>query len=345
MRKLLNTLYITRENSSLFKEGETIIIKINNEEIHQFPIHILEGIVCFGYVFVSPPLMHFCANKKVSLSFLNPHGRFWARIQGPVSGNVLLRREQYRMADQDEHCERIAKSMLLAKISNSRTVLMRAIRDGTIKEDNIIKKFKNITGRLANSAQELEKNLSMAELRGIEGEAAKNYFSVFDHLIIMQKSNFFFRERSRRPPLDNTNCLLSFIYTLLTHDVVSALETVGLDPSVGFLHSDRPGRPSLALDCMEELRSFIADRLTLTLINRLQLTGKDFITSPTGDVRFSEEGRKKVLEAYQKRKQEEIIHPFLKEKISIGLIPHIQAQLLSRHIRGDLIEYPPFFWR
>lgn len=343
MRKLLNTLYITRENSSLFKEGETVIIKINNEA-HQFPIHILEGIVCFGYVFFSPPLMHFCASKKVSVSFLNPYGKFWARIQGPVSGNVLLRREQYRMADRNEKSERIAKSILFAKLSNSRTVLMRAIRDGTIKKENI-KKVKDITVRLANSAQELEKNLSMDELRGIEGESAKNYFSVFDHLIVTQKNHFFFKERSRRPPLDNTNCLLSFIYTLLTHDVVSALETVGLDPAVGFLHVDRPGRPSLALDCIEELRSFIADRLTLTLINRSQLTSKDFITSPTGDVRFSEEGRKKVLEAYQKRKQEEILHPFIKEKISVGLIPYVQAQLLSRHIRGDLIEYPPFLWR
>lgn len=344
MRKLLNTLYITRENSSLFKEGETVVIKINNEETHQFPIHILEGIVCFGYVFFSPPLMHFCASKKVSVSFLNPYGKFWARIQGPISGNVLLRREQYRLADRSDESERIAKSILLAKICNSRTILMRAIRDGTIKEVNI-KQVKDVTARLANSAQELEKKSSMNELRGIEGEAAKNYFSVFDHLIVTQKSHFFFRERSRRPPLDNTNCLLSFIYTLLTHDIVSALETVGLDPTVGFLHADRPGRPSLALDCMEEFRSCIADRLTLTLINRLQLSSKDFITSPIGDVRFSEEGRKKVLEAYQKRKQEEIIHPFIKEKISIGLIPHVQAQLLSRHIRGDLIEYPAFLWR
>jgi len=344
MKKLLNILYITQENSSLFKQGETVVVKVNNVEKHQFPIHILEGIVCFGYVFCSPLLMYFCAEKKVPISFLSPHGHFWARVQGPVSGNVLLRRGQYHAADDSVRSERIARSILLGKIANSRTVLMRGIRDGTVLESSR-EHLRNVATRLSKSGSEIEMATGMNSLRGIEGEAAKSYFSVFDHLILMQKERFFFKERSRRPPLDNMNALLSFIYTLLTHDVISALEGVGLDPAVGFLHTTRPGRPSLALDCMEEFRSCIADRLALTLVNRLQIDAKAFEKSATGDVKMSEEGRKTVLVAYQKRKQEEILHPFIDEKVSIGLLPHIQAQLLSRHLRGDLGGYPPFIWK
>ena len=344
MRKLLNILYITQEESSLFKEGETVVVKINKIEKHQFPIHILEGIVCFGYVYCSPQLMHFCAEKKVAISFLSPHGRFLARVQGPVSGNVLLRRGQYRIADDALLSEKIVRSFLIGKITNSRTVLMRGLRDSSIDEPKQ-EKLRIIASRLSRSGGEIESATGMEVLRGIEGEAAKNYFAVFDHLILNQKGDFFFKERSRRPPLDNMNALLSFIYTLLAHDVISALEGVGLDPAVGFLHTDRPGRPSLALDCMEEYRACIADRLALTLVNRMQLNGKMFEKSASGDIKISDTGRKVVLEAYQKRKQEEILHPFIEEKIAIGLIPHVQAQLLSRHIRGDLGGYPPFIWR
>lgn len=344
MKKLLNTLYITQENSSLFKQGETVIVKINNEKKHQFPIHILEGIICFGYVFCSPPLMHFCAIKKVSISFLSSYGRFLARIQGPVSGNVLLRRAQYRTADDPIQTEQIARSILLGKISNSRTVLMRGIRDGAPNESSRLT-LRSAATHLSRIGSDIGMIMGMNSLRGIEGEAAKQYFSVFDHLILAQKKDFFFKERSRRPPLDNMNALLSFIYTLLTHDVISALESVGLDPAVGFLHTDRPGRPSLALDCIEEFRACIADRLALTLVNRLQIDGKMFEKSATGDVKISEKGKKIVLTAYQKRKQEEILHPFIDEKVSLGLLPHLQAQLLARHLRGDLDKYPPFIWK
>lgn len=344
MKKLLNTLYVTHENASLYKQGETVLIRIGKEDKKQFPIHILEGIICFGYIFCSPQLMHFCAEKKVWISFFSPHGKFWARVQGPVSGNVLLRRAQYRAADDEQLASNLVRSILLGKIANSRTVLMRAIRDGGASEKEL--------HALRDSAKHLSRCIikvgitkEIDSLRGIEGEAASRYFSVFDHLILSQKEDFFFRGRSRRPPLDNMNAVLSFIYTLLVHDVTGALEGVGLDPAVGFLHGTRPGRPSLALDCMEEYRTCIADRLALTLVNRAQLDRAMFAQSEVGGVTMSEEGRKIILMAYQKRKQEEIFHPFLNEKINIGLLPHIQAQLLARHLRGDLEQYPPFFWR
>lgn len=343
MKKLLNTLYITNKKAYLSKEGETVLIRIDKQTKHQFPIHLLEGIVCFGNVMCSPALMHFCAYKKVSISFLSDYGRFLAKVQGPVSGNVLLRREQYRKADDPSYSESIARSIILGKIANSRTVLMRAARE--LSDEMACSHLKKASMHLAFLVKNLDKIQGLDSLRGVEGEAARTYFSVFDYLILSQKEEFFFKERSRRPPLDNMNALLSFVYTLLAHDITSAIEAVGLDPAVGYLHRDRPGRPSLALDLMEDCRSFIADRLALTIINRLQVKGKGFIKSESGDIRMDDETRKEVLGAYQKRKQEEIFHPFLGEKISLGLIPHVQASLFARFVRGDLDGFPPFIWK
>ncbi|MFV0340547.1 MAG: type I-C CRISPR-associated endonuclease Cas1c [Parachlamydiaceae bacterium] len=343
MKKLLNTLYITSEKTYLSKEGETVQIEIDQEVKHRFPIHLLEGIVCFGHVMCSPALMHMCACHKVSLSFLSARGKFLAKVQGPVSGNVLLRREQYRRADDESKSHAIARSTIFGKLANSKTVLMRGARDS--QNETISHLLSKSAGHITYLVKNLENTNNLDQLRGLEGEAAKAYFSVFDHLILSQKEDFFFHERSRRPPLDNMNALLSFLYTLLAHDVISAIEAIGLDPAVGFLHRDRPGRPSLALDLMEEFRSFIADRLALTLVNRNQIKGKGFIKSESGDIRMNDDTRKEVLLGYQKRKQEEITHPFLCEKIPIGLIPHVQASLLARHLRGDLDAYPPFIWK
>jgi len=287
--------------------------------------------------------MGFCAERNVTLSFLTEYGRFLARVSGPVSGNVLLRRYQYHMADDTGFSATIARRFVSGKIYNCRTVLRRVLRDHAEKVDE--EKFRNISQRLAAIVRQLQQEIALDRVRGFEGEAASIYFGVFNQLITSQKADFFFRERSRRPPLDRVNCLLSFIYTLLMHDVRSALETVGLDPAVGFLHRDRPGRPGLALDLMEEFRPFLADRLTLSLINLGQVKTKGFRITETGAVFIDDETRKTVLTAYQKRKQEEIIHPFLQEKLQVGLLPYTQALLLARYLRGDLDGYPPFFWR
>lgn len=343
MKKLLNTLYITSQNAYLSREGETVLISIEKQIKNQFPIHLLESIVCFGNVLCSPSLMHLCATKKVSISFLSDYGRFLAKVQGPINGNVLLRREQYRKADDKTYIKKVASSIILSKIINSRSVLMRAAREHSC--ELACSEIKKAAQHLAYLVTNLNNIHDIDILRGIEGQAAKTYFSVLDHLILVQKDHFFFKERSRRPPLDNINALLSFIYTLLAHDVTSALEAIGLDPAVGFLHRDRPGRPSLALDLMEEYRSFIADRLILTLVNRQQIKAKGFKNSESGAVRMDDDTRKEILIAYQKRKQEEIFHPFLGEKIAIGLIPHVQASLFSRFIRDDLDGYPPYIWK
>lgn len=344
MKHLLNTLYVTTQGAYLAREGETVLVRVEGETKLQVPIHTLGSIVCFGQVSVSPPLMGLCAERGVAVSFLSEHGRFLARIQGPVSGNVLLRREQYRRADDPaEASSEIARTMVLAKIANCRTVLQRAARDRP--GDESAGALLEAAERLAQHMKELEGPVPLDTVRGKEGEAARRYFGVFDHLITAQKEDFAFRERSRRPPLDNVNALLSFLYTLLVHDVAAALEGVGLDPAVGFLHRDRPGRPGLALDLMEELRPYLADRLALSLINLQQVRGKGFRRTETGAVLMDDETRKQVLMAYQKRKQEEIQHLFLGEKIAIGLLPHVQALLLARHLRGDLDGYPPFFWR
>ncbi|MFZ5764156.1 MAG: type I-C CRISPR-associated endonuclease Cas1c [Thermodesulfobacteriota bacterium] len=343
MKKHLNTLFVTTQGAYLAKEGETVAVKIDGKVRLQLPIHTLGGIVCFGQVSCSPYLMGFCAEKDVAISFLSEHGRFLARVQGPVSGNVLLRREQYRWADDRQKSASIARSAVIGKIGNCRTVLQRALRDHGEKVDGTA--TKNAIDRLGSILIHVREDIPLDTIRGYEGEAAKIYFDVFDHLITAQKDSFVFHERSRRPPLDRVNCLLSFLYTMVMHDVRAALECVGLDPAVGFLHRDRPGRPGLALDIMEEFRPFLADRLALSLINLAQVKDKGFRIMESGAVLMDDDTRKTVLTAYQTRKQEEIMHPFIKEKMEVGLLFHSQALLLTRHLRGDLDGYPVFLWK
>lgn len=339
MRKLLNTLYVTIPHAYLSKDGETILVQVERESRLRVPIHTLEGIVCIGLVSMSPALMGFCAEHNVGVSYLTEHGRFLARIQGPVHGNVLLRRQQYRRADDLEASLVVARSVLLAKVANCRISLLRSAREraSAVLDAACI--------QLGQSLRLLESADSLDGVRGVEGDAAKTYFSVFDETILHQKEDFYFRERSRRPPLDNVNALLSFLYVLLAHDIASALESVGLDPAVGFLHRDRPGRASLALDLMEELRPVLADRLALSLINRRQVTGSGFSRSDSGGVTMNDATRKEVLVAWQLRKKEEILHPFLNERIPFGLLPYAQALLLARFLRGDMDSYPSYFWR
>ena len=343
MKKHLNTLFVTTQGAYLGKDGETVAIKIEQKTVLRIPIHTLDGIVCFGSVGCSPYLMGFCAEKDVTISFLSEYGKFLAMVKGPVSGNVLLRRKQFRMADKPDVSARVAGFVLTGKISNCRTVLERSLRDHSEKMDRDV--VKKVSKRLAMYIQkELQKD-NLDTLRGIEGDAAHQYFSVFDELIFQQQEAFAFSGRNRRPPTDRINCLLSFVYTLLVHDVRSALESVGLDPAVGFLHRDRPGRPGLALDMMEEFRPFLADRLVLSMINRGQVKPEGFTIKESGAVHMDDDTRKTVLTTYQKRKQESLVHPFLNEKIQIGTLFFIQALLLARFIRGDLDGYPPFIWK
>ncbi len=343
MKRLLNTLYVTTQGAYLMREGDTVVVRVEKEDKLRVPLHALCGIVCFGRVSASPPLMGACAERDVAISFFDERGRFWARVQGPVSGNVLLRREQYRRAEDPEQTAAIARAVVAAKVANSRTVLLRAARDhpATSGAEDI----KAAADRLAHTLRALARDIPLDTARGYEGEAAKIYFSVFDHLIVAQKDDFHFAGRNRRPPLDNMNALLSFLYALLAHDTASALEGVGLDPAVGYLHRDRPGRPGLALDLMEELRPVLADRVTLSLVNRQQVRGKGFCRTETGAINMDDDTRKQVLVSYQERKQEEIQHPFLGEKVAVGLLPHVQGLLMARHLRGDLDGYPPFLWR
>ncbi|MEG6615833.1 type I-C CRISPR-associated endonuclease Cas1c [Peptococcaceae bacterium 1198_IL3148] len=343
MRKLLNTLYVTMPNAYLARDGENVLIKIDNEIRFRIPVHNLEGIVCFGFAGASPGLMHLCCERGVTLSFLTEYGKFKGRVTGKVSGNILLRKNQYRWTENEIITLRMATRFISAKIMNSRAVLHRAVRDHPQVVDTTL--LTDTMKNLASLAKQLQKVKDLHTLRGVEGQAAYLYFSAFNQLILSQKEDFSMSERNRRPPLDRINCLLSFLYTLLTHEVVAALESIGLDPQAGFLHRDRPGRPSLALDVMEELRPHFADRLAATLINRNQINANGFVVKENGAVIMDEKTRKEVLVAWQKRKQEEIIHPFLEEKVPLGLVPYIQAMLLARHVRGDIEDYPPFFWK
>jgi CRISPR-associated protein Cas1 len=343
MKKHLNTLFVTTQGAYLNKEGETVVVNVEKEVKLQLPIHTIGGIICFGNVMCSPYLLGFCAEKDVAVSFLTENGRFLARVQGPVSGNVLLRREQYRRADNPVATAHIVKSILTGKLANSRSVLKRALRDHPDKIDT--EAVRTAADKIGYTLDRLQEELTLDVLRGIEGEAARAYFSVFDHLIIAQKQDFYFKERNRRPPLDRVNCLLSFLYTLVLHDVRSALETTGLDPAVGFLHRDRPGRPGLALDMMEEFRPFLADRMALSMINLNQLKPEGFATVESGAVIMDDETRKTLLTTYQKRKQDTIDHPFLNEKVTIGILFYTQALLMARFLRGDIDGYPPFIWR
>jgi len=343
MKRHFNTLFVTTQGAYLSKEGESVVVKVEKEKRLRVPVHTLGGIVCFGNVGCSPFLMGFCAERDVAISFLSEHGRFLARVTGPVSGNVLLRREQYRRADDMNVSAQVARAVLTGKLANCRSVLQRALRDHAGKLD--VEKVRHASRQISGSLQRLQEEVSLDVLRGIEGDAAHVYFTVFDHLITTQKEDFSFKERSRRPPMDNVNCLMSFLYTLLMHDVRSALETVGLDPAVGFLHRDRPGRPGLALDLMEEFRPFIADRLALSLINLCQVQKNGFRKTESGAVLMDDETRKTLLIAYQKRKQDELMHPFIEEKVTVGLLFHTQALLMARYLRGDLDGYPPFMWK
>lgn len=343
MKRLLNTLFVTTQGAYLYREGETVCVRVEKETRLRVPIHTLAGIVCFGQVSCSPPLIGLCGERNVLISFHSEHGRFLGRVQGPVSGNVLLRREQYRRADDLQAAAAIARNIVAAKAANCRTVLLRALRDHANATDTqALTQAAAVLGRIAST---LQQEMTLDTVRGQEGDAAQAYFRVFDHLIVAQKDDFQFRERSRRPPLDSMNALLSFLYVLLAHDVTAALESVGLDPAVGFLHRDRPGRPSLALDLMEEFRPVLADRAALTLVNLQQVKGSGFTRTETGAVVMDDKTRKQVLVSWQKRKVEEITHPFLGEKLAVGLLPYAQALLLARHLRGDLDGYPPYIWR
>ncbi len=344
MKKLLNSLYITQDNIYIKKDGETISIIKDNQSLAKLPIHNIENILIFGYNTVSAHLINFCSENKVVVSFCDPSGRFLARVSGPVHGNVLLRKAQYKFYDEQSFCVNFGKNVLLAKINNCKIVLKRFSRDHFSNEN--IDKVHEAIGILSDCTRRLQQaqTETESELMGIEGEAARAYFGVFDHMILNQKKDFFLKTRNKRPPTDNVNCMLSYLYTILAHDCRSALECVGLDPAVGFLHKLRPGRGSLALDIMEEFRAYLVDRLVLNLINLKQIKSNLFVKDDTGATQMKEDAKKKLIKSYQERKKETIEHPFLCEKIEIGLLPYIQAMLLARFIRGDYNEYPPFFW-
>jgi CRISPR-associated protein Cas1 len=342
VRKLQNTLFVTTQGAYLAKEGESLVVRAEKEKKFQIPVRNLDGVVCFGQVSVSPFLLGMCAEHDVSVSFLTENGRFLAKAVGSPSGNVTLRRNQYRMADDTDQSLSISRSVLSGKLVNSRTLLRRVARD---REDADAESLNRAADSLGAVLRRLQEANDLDDIRGFEGDAARTYFGVFEHLLASGEEAFRFTGRNRRPPLDPVNCLLSFVYTLLLHDIRSSLESVGLDPEVGFLHRDRPGRPSLALDLLEEFRPAVADRLVLSLINRGQVKPAGFESSGSGAVTMDEETRKEVLVAYQKRKQQEMEHPFLKEKMPLGLFPFAQALLLARYIRGDLEGYPPYLWR
>lgn len=343
MKKLLNTLYVTTENAYLALDGENVVIQCEGATLGRLPLHMIDGILAFGYVGASPALMGKCADMNKSLVFLKPSGRFLAKVTGKSYGNILLRRAQYRICDNEELSIGIAKNIISAKLANSGTVLSRAMRDHGPRIDT--RQFEQVGQALQKGKVNAYRAQGADSLRGLEGECANLYFSLFDHMILQQKDAFFYTRRSRRPPMDNVNALLSFSYSLLTSMCVSALEAVGLDAYAGFYHTERPGRCSLALDLLEEFRAPFADRFVLTAINKRSISGKDLIEKEGGGILLTEEGRKKFLSLWQQKKKEELMHPFLQEKVEWGLLPYIQAMLLGKYIRGDLDEYPPFLWR
>lgn len=343
MRKLLNTLYVTTQGTYLSKERETIAVHLDNDIKVRLPFHNFDGLVCFGNIKLSPFLIGACGERGITISYLTQYGKYLGRFTGAVSGNVLLRRQQYRLADIKTSRANIARNMVIGKVGNANTVLKRFIRD--YPDNRNLSDIKEVTTRLKAALTRLRVCTSADSVRGIEGETAALYFSVFNDMITQQRDTIQFLGRNRRPPLDEVNALLSFFYTLLHHDLTSACETVGLDPAVGYLHVDRSGRNSLALDLMEEFRAMIVDRLVLSLINRRQISAGDFIKYASGAVYLKDKPKKIVLEAYQNRKKEIITHPFLNEKMSIGILFFYQALLLCRHIRGDIEEYPPLLWR
>ncbi|SUB78267.1 type I-C CRISPR-associated endonuclease Cas1c [Porphyromonas macacae] len=339
MRRLLNTLYILTPDAYLQKDGENVVVRINNTEAMRIPIHNIESIISFSRVGASPGVMHLCVQNGVKLTFLSPTGRYIGSLEGGIKGNVLLRRTQYRIADDEVCSSHIASIFIAGKIANHRAVLARYVRDHQPSE-LVYHEIKDVIEELKSEQKKLSAITDRKSVMGVEGHSAKLYFSVFAHLLL--NNEFSFNGRYKRPPKDMVNALLSFFYTLLAHDVRAALESVGLDPFVGFLHVDRPGRPSLALDLMEELRAYLVDRFVLSVINKRQISPQDFLPQGENSIILKEETRKTLITLWQKRKKDEITHPFLGEKTPVGLLPYIQAQLLARHLRGDLDEYPVF---
>lgn len=343
MRRHDNTLYVTTQGAYLCREGTNVVVRVEKETRLALPVHTIGGIVTFGNVLCTPFLLGMCGREGVAVSFLTENGRFLARVEGEQSGNVLLRRAQHEASMSETHAARVASAIVCAKVANCRVALQRAIRDHGEKLDVAwvqwsVRRLRRLLALGARSAE-------IVAVRALEADAARAYFRAFNKLIVVDDPGFAFKGRTRRPPLDRVNAMLSFIYAILAHDVAAACESVGLDPQMGFLHADRPGRASLALDLMEELRPILADRLVLSLINRRQVNAKGFSVEASGAVRMDETTRKTVLVEYQKRKQTEITHPFLDEKVTLGILPHVQARLMARYLRGDLAEYPAFFWK
>lgn len=361
MKHHLNTLFVTLDKAYLAKDGAAVTVRHDKQTKLRVPLHNLDGIVAFGWdTGASPALMHACAEADVTLSFCTPHGKFLAAVRGFTSGNILLRREQYRRADDELASAAIARNCIAAKLYNCRTVLQRALRDhgdarsedqgpdpvpSTPQPTSLARAVDYFQNRIQYLQIAPPEKLSLDSLRGVEGDCAALYFECFNRMITADDPAMRLNGRSRRPPLDPVNALLSFLYAMLSHDLRSACEVVGLDPQCGFLHRDRPGRPSLALDLMEEFRPVFADRLALSLINRRQIGVGDFDKRENGAYRLKEKSRKKVLVAWQERKQTEVTHPFLQEKTTFGLFPHLQARLLARHLRGDIDAYPAFLWK
>lgn len=343
MKHHLNTLYVFTQGAYLRKESETVVVRIDKQSKMRLPLVNIGSITCFGRVGLSPQLMGFCAQKGIAISFMTESGRFLAAVNGFAPGNVLLRREQYRRADDLETAKLIARSCIVGKLANYRTVLRRGARENSSQES--CERLTAVANRIDMAIRTLSESLSLDQLRGMEGEFSAEYFSVFNDLITSGQGDFVFCGRSRRPPQDRVNAMLSFLYSMLANDLRSACEGTGLDAAVGFLHRDRPGRPGLALDLMEEFRAILVDRLVLSLINRGQVKKSGFVEDPGNGIRMDDSTRKQLVTAYQKRKQETVTHPFLNEKMTLGLVPHIQARLLARHLRGDSDAYPPFAWK
>ena len=343
MKQLLNTLFVTSEDIYLSLEGENVLANREREVVARYPLHTLQSIVSFSYSGASPALMGACAERGIALTFCTPRGRFLARVSGEGGGNVLLRREQYRIADDPEGSCRIARNMIFGKLSNSAASIRRTLRDHSPRVAGC--GLEDAAEKILELRPLVLEVTDLDALRGLEGVGATAYFGAFDHLLLARKEDFFFHGRNRRPPLDRVNAMLSFAYSLLANDCAGALESVGLDSYVGFLHRDRPGRSSLALDLMEELRPCMADRFVLTMVNNRAIRPEDFQTQDSGAVLLTDEGRKRFLKAWQERKRDTLTHPYLNEKMSWGMIPYVQALLLARYIRGDLDAYPPFLWK
>lgn len=343
MKKLLNTLFITSEDIYLSLDGENVLANREKQVVNRYVLHTLQNIVSFSYAGASPALMGACAEQGIGLAFCTPRGKFLARSCGKSNGNVLLRREQYRVADDPRRSCAIARNMIFGKLHNSRWSIERTLRDHKLRID--LEKLTHASGEIKALMPRVLEETDLDALRGEEGVGATAYFGVLDEMILNRKEDFFFRGRNRRPPLDRVNAMLSFAYSLLAHDCASALESVGLDAYVGFLHRDRPGRTSLALDLMEELRPCMADRFVLKLINNRMVKPEDFQTQDSGAVIMTDEGRRAFLKGWQEKKREDLTHPYLGEKMSWGMIPYVQALLLARYLRGDLDAYPPFLWK